>query len=531
MSTLWLILYNARFWTDTVHAMWNGTVGSGAFLASLGVLVLCLQALLLLLLPSRRLMLIAASLLFIVAASSSYFSWKYGIVMDKDMLRNVLATDTAEIRDLISFDLMLRIVILGLIPAAFVWTVPLPAMKWSTRLRKQALATSVIVLACVIALFSASASYAVFFREHKPIRFTLAPAAPVTSVLAVLMEKSQRHGDVLINASGPAIRSAPAHPRPLALVVVVGETARADNFQLGGYERLTNPRLSSLDDVIYFPNVTSCGTATAVSVPCMFSHFARREFDVDESSRYSNLLDALQEAGLGVEWRDNNAGCKGVCSRITQIYYGGRKASELCRASYCYDEVMLSDLPETLATLTHDTVIVMHQIGSHGPAYSERYPHEFEKFRPACHSNQLQSCSTQAVVNAYDNTIAYTDHFLARTIEALQGAADRADAMLVYVSDHGESLGEQGLYLHGLPYAFAPQEQKHVPMLMWLSPEYATRRSLDVGCMRRHAADRFSHDNLYHTVLGAAEVLNASYDATLDMLATCRDARGTQNHT
>jgi lipid A ethanolaminephosphotransferase len=309
------------------------------------------------------------------------------------------------------------------------------------------------------------------------------------------------------------------------IVMVVGETARAANFELGGYARATNPELSRMDGLVYFRDTSSCGTATAISVPCMFAHLPRRSFDVDEAPRKANLLDALQQAGLSVQWRDNNAGCKGVCARVTQINYGEQSDSNLCRESYCYDEVLMSDLPGTLASVTRDTVIVMHQIGSHGPAYYERYPGEHERFSPACRSNQLQSCTAEEVVNAYDNTIAYTDHVLARTIGMLRNASSRVDGMLLYVSDHGESLGEQGLYLHGLPYAFAPETQTHVPMLMWLSSAYAERSNVAIACLKSHAHEAFSHDNIYHTMLGAAEVRNDSYDPKLDILAACRGAR------
>jgi len=518
------VFYNTRFWIDTVHAMWHGDIASGGFLVSLLVLVLCLQAMLLLLLPSRRLMVSVASVLFIVAALSSYFSTKYGIVMDKDMLRNVFETNSVESRGLISSDLIARVAVLGVVPALLVWTVRLPAIKWSRRLRTLAVAVGGIFLLCAFVLFSASASYAVFFREHKPIRFTLMPAAPLISAIGVWFAHAKGSGDSVVNVSGQAQRITPVHARPIVLVMVVGETARAANFQLAGYSRPTNPELSAQAGLIYFPDTTSCGTATAISVPCMFSHLSRRDFDVDEASRYTNVLDALHEAGLDVEWRDNNAGCKGVCARIAQINYAGHKDGQRCRDSHCYDEMMLEDLPARVGTLTRDTVIVLHQIGSHGPAYSERYPPEFEKFKPACHSNQLQRCTAQEVVNAYDNTIAYTDHLLARTIEMLRGASDRVDSMLFYVSDHGESLGEQGLYLHGLPYTFAPDTQKQVPMLMWLSSSYMARSRTAPDCVKSQAAKSFSHDNIYHTMLGAAEVRNISYDSNLDILAPCRGA-------
>lgn len=523
VSLVWLVFDNQRFWSEAAQAMWHGSPSSVLFLGSLFVLVWSLQALLLLILPSRKLMVGAASLYFVVAAAGSYFAAKYGVVMNRDMLRNVFETDSAESRSLMTADLWLRVVVLGVIPAVIAWHARFPQLRWQQGLKWRFFAIAGSLAACAVALISCSASYAVFFREHKPVRYLLMPAAPVTSAIGVAVEMNKTRQGPLINAGGVAHRAGPVHARPLVLVLVVGETARADNFQLGGYARATNPEIGATQGVVYFPNTTSCGTATAISVPCMFSHLPRETFNVNEASGYTNVLDALHQAGLQVEWRDNNAGCKGVCARVETIQYRPDANPTLCPESYCYDEVMLTDLEQKLASIQTDSVIVMHQIGSHGPAYSERYPQRFERFKPACHSNQLQNCTPQEVVNAYDNTIAYTDHVLARTIELLR-KADQVDTALLYVSDHGESLGEKGLYLHGLPYSFAPGSQKHVPMLMWLSPSYEARQHIGHGCLAQRSQGAFSHDNLYHTMLGAAEVRNASYDPALDVLADCRTA-------
>jgi lipid A ethanolaminephosphotransferase len=530
VSLIWLVFYNQRFWTDTLHAMWHGTFTSAAFIVSLFALVWMLQAMLLLLLPSRRLMVGAASLCFFIAAGSSFFAMKYGVVMNKDMLRNVFETDTAESRALLSADLIATVVMFGLLPAILVWKIRLPSMPALKRLRQHGIAIVGSLVIAGIALVSCSASYAVFFREHKPIRYSLMPVAPVTSALGVVFAKSTGGRGPLINASGVAHRTTQPRAKPLVIVLVVGETARAANFQLGGYARDTNPELSAMDGVVYFSQASSCGTSTAVSVPCMFSHLPRTKFEVDEAPRYANLLDALHDAGLSVEWRDNNAGCKGVCERVTTIQYAAGTDATLCPESYCYDEIMLQDLAGRLNDVHTDTVIVMHQIGSHGPAYSERYPPEFEKFKPACRSNQLQRCTAEEVTNAYDNTIAYTDHVLARAIGLLREASNDVDTMLLYVSDHGESLGEQGLYLHGLPYAFAPEMQKRVPMLIWMSPAYAAREGIAVDCLAGQRSGAVSHDNLYHTMLGAAEVRNDSYEANLDLLSNCRRGHWSADH-
>jgi lipid A ethanolaminephosphotransferase len=263
-------------------------------------------------------------------------------------------------------------------------------------------------------------------------------------------------------------------------------------------------------------------------VPCLFSHLPRSQFKVDEANRYTNLLDSLAKAGFDLEWRDNNSGCKGVCARIASIDASNSKDPQYCVAANCVDDVLLTDLPARLEKMTRDTVIVFHQKGSHGPAYFERYPAKFEKFRPACHSNQLQHCTAQEITNAYDNSIVYTDHLLARQIAMLQGAAPRLDSLLIYVSDHGESLGENGIYLHGMPYSFAPAVQKQVPMLVWMSEGYTRRTHLKGDCLQAEAALPVSHDFFYHTVLGAAEVRDQVYDRQLDLISGCRRGAGAE---
>lgn len=522
VSLAWLMLYNISFWEQTIRAMWSPSPGSVVFLASVFALTWCVQAMLLLLMPTRLIMRCAASALFVIAAFSSYFMHAYGVVMNTDMLRNAMQTDVPEVAGLVNIDLLFQVVVFGILPAMLVWKVDLPAVTARRQLRQRLLATSVAVAICAAGIVGCSANYAVYLRAHKPIRYTLSPAAAVVGVARLATQSSAAADLPLQDPGGLAHRVSPPHPKPLVLFIVVGETARASNFQLGGYQRATTPELAGRRDIVYFSNATSCGTSTAVSVPCMFSNLGREQFKVDEAGGYTNLLDSLVDAGFVVEWRDNNAGCKGVCARVRTIEYSSQSDPLLCEQSYCHDEVMLQDLPEHLRSLTRDTVIVFHQIGSHGPAYAQRYPAAFERFMPSCRSNELQHCSAQELVNAYDNTIAYTDHVLSMQIDMLKAAADRVDSMLIYASDHGESLGEQGIYLHGMPYRFAPRVQKEVPMLLWMSEGYAQRTHLDLECLQAHSRAPLSHDNLYHTILDAAETRDRAYDPNLDVLSTCR---------
>jgi lipid A ethanolaminephosphotransferase len=311
------------------------------------------------------------------------------------------------------------------------------------------------------------------------------------------------------------------------LVLVVGETARAANFSLGGYgqdpakgpRRDTTPVLRALQtagELHYFSRVTSCGTNTQASVPCMFSHQGKEAHE-SSKARFENLLDVLQRAGLGVVWLDNQSGCKGVCDRIPSLDTRELKDPRHCTSGECFDEVMLSVLDQQIAALPDERkakgiVVVMHQMGSHGPAYYKRSPPEHKAFLPECSSNALPDCSRETLVNAYDNSIRYTDYFLGQTVQWLK--RQPGPSAMLYVSDHGESLGENNLYLHGMPYALAPDVQKHVPMVLWLSEAMRQRHTLQTACVQQQEARDWSHDHLFHSVLGLLDVQTEVYQRT-----------------
>ncbi|MEP7313369.1 MAG: sulfatase-like hydrolase/transferase, partial [Pseudomonadota bacterium] len=436
----------------------------------------------------------------------------------------VFQTDPAEVRDLINARLLGRTA-LGLVFAVLVWRVRLPVPGLRRQLMQRGLFIVGGLVVVALTAFATSAAYAVFLREHKPIRSFVNPASILWSAGAELAHTDVTAGP-LVFPGGPTTRVLAPGTRPLLVFLVVGETARAANFQLGGYARHTNPRLQAVPDLIYYPQASSCGTSTAQSLPCMFSHLGRELFDEARKQNFANVLDMLASADVDVEWRDNNSGCKGICARVPVLDYfqddSRWRTPQQCSHAHCFDEVMLQDLPERLRSIKRDTLIVFHQNGSHGPAYGERYPPQFEVFKPACHSAQVDTCAREELVNAYDNSILYTDYNIAQQIELLRQASGQVDAALLYASDHGESLGEQGVYLHGMPYAFAPAQQKQVPMLMWLSDGFEKRLGVDPPCLMQHRSEAVSHDNLFHTVLGLLGARNSVYDSGLDLLARCR---------
>jgi len=312
--------------------------------------------------------------------------------------------------------------------------------------------------------------------------------------------------------------------RPLLFVLVVGETARAKNFSLNGYARDTNPELARRN-VINFPHATSCGTSTEVSLPCMFSVYGRARYDERQILSHESVLHVLARAGVGVLWRDNQSGCKGVCEGLPQEQLDGASVPGVCAGGQCFDEILLDGMDRVWRDSRGNALVVMHQLGSHGPAYFRRYPPAFARFQPACGTDELRQCPDAEIVNAYDNTILYADHVLGKLIDWLAAAQSTHDTGMLYVSDHGESLGESGLYLHGVPYAIAPAVQTHVPFVAWLSPALQRDSGIDDACMRKRAQQPVSHDNLFHSLLGIFSVETKAYDPSLDIFAGCRAKR------
>ena len=494
-----------------------------AFLVSVFALLWALHAALLLLFPTRPLLKAVSAFLFVAASVGAYFADTYGVSIDSETIRNLFETDKREAIGLFTLRSVFYVSVLGLAPAVLIMRMHVAKLSMKQHLLQRAAFLAAFAVLVAVSFASLSAHYASFLREHKSVRYLVTPANIVYATSAYVGDTNLAPGDSrLVELEAPVRRIAAASPtKPLLMFLVIGETARSQNFQLGGYARPTNPELSRRN-VQYFSNVSSCGTSTAISLPCMFSGLGRAAFDVVRAQRNTNLLDALASAGFRVQWRDNNSGCKGICARVENIDYTLHGDDKLCTKSGCYDEVMLKGLAQELAAVDRDTVIVFHQAGSHGPAYSERYPKSFETFTPACQGNELSRCKVEHVVNAYDNSIVYTDYNLARQIDLLRASSAAADSILIYVSDHGESLGERGMYLHGAPFMVAPAEQTRVPFVLWMSEGYRKRFAVSEACLGAKKQGAFSHDHLYHSVLGALGVSTARYQAAMDMFHECR---------
>ena len=515
---------NASFWravlaTGDLHGVAGWLSGISLF-----VLVTALHLILLLaLLWSRAARPVLAALL-LVSAMAAYFMGRYTIYLDSDMVRNILHTDMRESSELLSPALLPSLLLYGALPTIALWRIRLKRRPWP---RALAMRGAWLLAAVAVAAGSALLSFqdlSALMRNHRELRHLITPGNYLVS-LAVVLTDHGRKPEVRTPVGRDAyVAARPAGAKPRVLVLVVGETLRAQNWGLNGYARQTTPELARIEP-INFSDVAACGTSTEVSLPCMFSPYGRAGYDKARIAASESLLHVLDHAGIATQWRDNQSGCKGVCTGLPVLAFQHGKGARGCGGESCLDEVMLDGLAADIARQRGDFVVVLHQLGNHGPAYHLRYPARLRRFAPTCDSGDLGDCSREQIVNSYDNAVLYTDEFLARTIRLLSTQSGH-DAALIYVSDHGESLGEHNLYLHGLPYAIAPKTQTRVPMVVWLSPELSAARGLDGACLRAPATRSASHDNLFHSVLGLMDVRTRAYDRELDLFAGCdRGAR------
>ena len=533
LAGVWIAaLPNWPLWQALLALPETASVRGAVFVAGFGAMVAALTSALLALFAWRATIKPAIALLLLAAAVGAHFMGTYGVVIDTTMMTNVVQTDPREVRDLLSLRLFVTVLMLAGVPLLALWRVPVARTRWLAQAGRNLLGIGAALLLLLALVFALFADLSATMRNHRSMRYLI---NPVNSLYALgdlaAQSKAKPGGPPAPIGLDARIAPRAAGQRPPMLVLVIGETARADHFALNGYARPTNPELAALD-VISFRNVSSCGTNTAASLPCMFSHLGRVAFGARERD-HENLLDLVQRAGLAVLWLDNQAGCKGLCARVPNAFardaVAGAPAlpASLCDGEECLDAALLHDLDARIAALPaaareRGVLLVLHQMGSHGPAYAKRSPPERKPFGPECTTNVLQQCDHQALINAYDNSIAYTDHVLAQTIHWLKQQQSGFDTSLLYVSDHGESLGENNLYLHGLPYAVAPVEQKHVPMLLWFGARAADDGQVRVDCLRAQRDVALTHDNLFHSALGVLGITASEYKRPLDALAPCR---------
>ena len=517
------LCFNGAFWHAALAGHEAGRIDTWKFVAGTFIAMCGLHAALLVALSGRWTIKPLLAVLVVVTALAAYHMDHYAVFMDTEMLGNILHTEYREAREFLTGDLLVSVLLRAAPPLLLLWRVEVPRRGWGRASLVRIATMMLMLLLAGGGLLLAFRDLSALMRNQKEVRYLVTPGNYLYAAARALLADARQaqHG---LTAIGADARVAPraAGTRPRLLVIVVGETVRAQNWGLNGYARDTTPELRALQ-VVNFNDVQSCGTATEVSLPCMFAPVGRRDYDEARIRGQQSLLHVLDHAGIATLWRDNQTGCKGVCTGLPFQQWNDARIAGLCKDGSCYDEVLLHDLQRDVEGSTGDMVVVLHPIGNHGPSYYARYPDRFRHYLPTCDSPELGQCSGAQILNAYDNAVRYADHFVAEAIRLLERQTGH-DAALIYVSDHGESLGEHGLFLHGVPWAIAPEQQTRVPMITWLAPGFARDEGIDLQCLRARSGRKLSHDSLFHSVLGLLDVRTALYEPSLDLYRDCQGA-------
>jgi lipid A ethanolaminephosphotransferase len=470
--------------------------------------------------------------LLLTSSAAMYAMLKYNVMIDYSMIENIFETNSGEAYSYINAYSVGYVLVFGVLPSIWLLSTNVTdrASVAKTVFRRVSFVVlGLAVIGAIIVFFYKD--YASVGRNNKYLNKMIIPAHIYNT--AKFVKQRYFTEKLTFNPIGDDAQLVPtANNKPTLMVLVVGETARAQNMAYNGYQRNTNPYTENLG-IIALQDVSSCGTATAHSLPCMFSNLTHNTYNRETADAQNNVLDVIKAAGVEVTWFDNDGGDKAVGARINKIDISPSENNPLCDGLSCYDEILVEKLnqklqQDALASTTSskglaNQLIALHTIGSHGPTYWQRYPADKASFTPACSRSDIENCSDQEIINVYDNTIAYTDFVLAQTIKVLEQYQDKYNVALVYLSDHGESLGESGMYLHGTPYSIAPSQQTHVPWFMWLPQDYTQAKGVDRECIAEHAQTAsYSHDNLFHSLLGLYGVNTSVRDAKLDITSNCK---------
>jgi len=495
-SVFTTIFYNLYTWKKLIQYVNIEQYMDFVFICKIFISVNVLLILLLYIILQKKVTKFFAILFLICGAFTSYFILTYGVVIDRFAIGNMISTDINEIMGLLSIRMLMYMILLLILPIIFIIKIEIQNIKFFHQLR----AISMLLIILTIIILPNYVQMASFFRKNHILGGYFVPANYISGSISYIKKKLRNNKKAIMIEDAKITKQ-----DDVLVVLVIGETARRANFSIYGYSKNTNPELAK-QDIIAINNATSCGTSTNVSVPCIFSPGGKDGLGGDV---HENLISVLSRMNIKLSWFENNfGGCYDICDKIENKRFDGSP-----------DGLMLQDFESKINNIKHNSseMIVLHQNGSHGPLYYQRYEKEYEIFNPACKRPDVAKCGTQELINAYDNTIIYTDNFLSSIINHLQQL--KKPSILIYASDHGESLGEYGLFLHGFPYILAPKEQKEIPFIIWTSKSFKKKYNFHKSCI--NMKEKHSHDNIFHTILGLFNIETKSYKKNLDILKDC----------
>ena len=417
------------------------------------------------------------TILFIVNAIAVYFINTYGVIIDRSMIGNIFNTRYEEASSFFSFQLIIYLFFLGLIPTFLLFKTKYIKPNFKTFLFN----TFLGLVLLFILIFANASNWLWIDKNSKTLGALTMPWSYIVNTARYYSYKNHQNKKQI-----PLPDATIKNNQKSVVILVIGESARKKNFSLYGYKKNTNPRLSQIQNLHVF-DATACATYTTAGVKCILEYKHTNKL-------YEILPNYLFRNGVDVEWRTTNWGEPTV---KIKDYLERKDLKKLCKGEKCkYDEILLSNLKNRILNSNKNKIlIILHTSTSHGPAYYKKYPPEFEKFTPVCRTVEVSKCTRQELINAYDNTIVYTDYLLAKLIKELQ-TLEQYQSMVLFVSDHGESLGENNLYMHGIPKSLAPKEQLEIPFIVWTSiksKKFKKNKSL-------------TQHNVFHTVLDFLDI-------------------------
>ena len=508
MYALWTVLgvYNFYFWKQ----VWP-TVSIPVILLLMVVVLLIEIAIQSILFHPKTVK--PLSILFLILnALAGYFINTYHFVLNKTTLANIFETNFFEATEWMGGAFWMYLLAFAVLPSILVWRVQIRFESWQRRFLKTGI--DVLMVALLLSVFIPyKADVKMYLKTNFNLRYQFVPTGYV-SALVSLMKSSFKNGEVINSTSGMVQNPYWQKDKKNLIVFVLGESARDASFSLSDYQRDTaEPLRPYLKDMTVFHQTESCGVVTRVSVPCLFSVYNRDNYSERAAVYSTNILDILQKNNMNMLWLDNELGCNKVCRNIPTEY--------TCQSRDCLDMLLNDALRKRLPTFDKDTFVVLHQRGSHGPRYDLRLPKDLRKWTPFCERSDSQNCSSKEITNAYDSTIYYTSFLVADLIQALSGLTAEYNPILIYVSDHGESLGENGVYGHGGDFKDAPIEQKQVPFFVWMPKSTREAFGFDKKCLDQKTKAQQSHDVIFHSLMGLMGIRTDVYNEKLDIFAGC----------
>ena len=430
-------------------------------------------------------------LFFLINAVAVYFINTYGVIIDESMISNVFNTNTEESTSFFSIKLIFYVLFLGIAPSVFVLRTNYLKEPFKPFLKK----SSIALVFLLVLVFANASNWLWIDKNSKKLGGLAMPWSYTVNTALFFIHQAQKNKKEIILPNATI-----KNQEKSVVVLVIGESARSQNFSLYGYPKNTNPLLSKVENLHHF-NATSYATYTTAGVKAILSH-------ENTDDLYEVLPNYLNRNNVDVIWRTTNWGEPPI---HIKDYQNRDYLKQICKENCDYDEVLLAGLKEQIEnSKSNKVLVVLHTSTSHGPTYNKKYPPNFEVFKPVCNSVELANCSQQELINAYDNTILYTDYLLNRVIEDLLDLKEYKSAML-FVSDHGESLGEKNLYMHGVPRSIAPKEQYEIPFIVWFS---------DNEKKELKPYKELNQSNVFHSVLNLLAIESPIYNEELNIFNT-----------